>query len=203
MQAPRRCPPSSILVWLYVDLHKSQYPLGFLNPKDLISPGPVAVAHTGAGSGTGYGVMDRELGTLRYHSLPWNTLAISPPPPGRPSLGDRPPPPTGDRRAPTWEVARGVQGSSPDLRVMSATTLSCGTIVALGLTALIPDSENNLEYRLQGQPTKNIIFYNVLFCTVLWCTATKPIRSFANTGPDSLCPFVPASLCATHTAVTI
>ena len=47
MQAPRRCPPSSILVWLYVDLHKSQYPLGFLNPKDLNSPGPVAVAHTG------------------------------------------------------------------------------------------------------------------------------------------------------------
>ena len=28
-------------------LHKSQYPLGFLNPKDLNSPGPVAVARTG------------------------------------------------------------------------------------------------------------------------------------------------------------
>ena len=47
MQAPWRCPPPSILVWLYVDLHKSQYPLGFLNPKDLNSPGPVAVAHKG------------------------------------------------------------------------------------------------------------------------------------------------------------
>ena len=34
-------------VWLYVDLRKSQYPLGFLNPKDLNIPGPVAVAHTG------------------------------------------------------------------------------------------------------------------------------------------------------------
>ena len=39
MQAPWRCPPPSILVWLYVDLHKSQYPLGFLNPKDLKAQG--------------------------------------------------------------------------------------------------------------------------------------------------------------------
>ena len=36
-----------IPLWLYVDLRKSQYPLGFLNPKDLNIPGPVAVAHTG------------------------------------------------------------------------------------------------------------------------------------------------------------
>ena len=35
------------LVWLYVDLRTSQYPLGFLNPKDLDNPGPVAVAHEG------------------------------------------------------------------------------------------------------------------------------------------------------------
>ena len=47
MQAPRRRPAFPPLVWLYVDLRKSQYPLGFLNPKDLNSPGPVAVAHKG------------------------------------------------------------------------------------------------------------------------------------------------------------
>ena len=47
MQAPRRRPPSSTSVWLYVDLRISLYPLGFLNPKDLNSPGPVAVAYKG------------------------------------------------------------------------------------------------------------------------------------------------------------
>ena len=47
MQAPRRRPTSPPPVWLYVDLRKSRYPLGFLNPKDLNSPGPVAVAHKG------------------------------------------------------------------------------------------------------------------------------------------------------------
>ena len=39
MQAPRRRPTSPPPVWLYVDLRKSQYPLGFLNSKDLNSPG--------------------------------------------------------------------------------------------------------------------------------------------------------------------
>ena len=47
MQAPWRHPPSPPPVWLYVDLRKSQYPVGFLNPKDLNSPRTVAVAHKG------------------------------------------------------------------------------------------------------------------------------------------------------------
>ena len=46
MQAPRRCPHPSP-VKLYVDLQKSQYPLGFLNSKDLNNLGPVAAAHKG------------------------------------------------------------------------------------------------------------------------------------------------------------
>ena len=45
--AGAQAPPHPHLVWLYVDLQTSQYPLGFLNPKDVNNPGTVAVAHEG------------------------------------------------------------------------------------------------------------------------------------------------------------
>jgi hypothetical protein len=44
-------------------------------------------------------------------------------------------------------ASSGFRFSSPYLRVMSAATLSWGTMGSRG-TALIPDSEKSLEYRL-------------------------------------------------------